>query len=274
MKRIIGGLLFVADSPLNLTQLAKILETEDRAAVKSALTELQEEYQGMGRAFSLAEVANGYAFRTEPDLANWLRKLRRQQASRLSPAALETLAIVAYKQPVLRAEIERLRGVDAGGTLRMLMEKDLIKVMGRKDLPGRPLIYGTTKRFLEIFGLKNLKDLPTLEEMEALIGEPEPAALEESPQGTLDLGLSDPATLKAANGELIEKDGAAPEQDKDSEQEPDQEAGEDAAPEPNDSEIDQISEASQLEPNPEAAAEASDPEEKQPPAGSQTATEP
>jgi segregation and condensation protein B len=199
MKRIIEGLLFVADSPLNLTQLAKILETEDRAAVKSALAELQEEYQGMGRAFSLAEVANGYAFRTEPDLANWLRKLRRQQASRLSPAALETLAIVAYKQPVLRAEIERLRGVDAGGTLRMLMEKDLIKVMGRKDLPGRPLIYGTTKRFLEIFGLKNLKDLPTVEEMEALIGEPEPVAVEESPQGTLDLGLSDPATRPMAS---------------------------------------------------------------------------
>ncbi|MFZ5587610.1 MAG: SMC-Scp complex subunit ScpB [Thermodesulfobacteriota bacterium] len=170
LKRIVEALIFVSEAPLPLAQLCAVLETEDKEAVAAALAELVREYQEMDRAFIIVEVAGGYGFRTRPELAFWLRKLKRDQVTRLSRASLETLAVIAYKQPVMKAEIERLRGVEVSGVLRMLMEKDLVKVVGRKDLPGRPLIYGTTKRFLEVFDLKDLKDLPTLEEMQALAG--------------------------------------------------------------------------------------------------------
>ena len=168
LKRIVEALLFVAETPLSLGQLCQVLESKERAPVREAIDQLQSDYQENNRAFELVQVAGGYTFRTRPDLAFWLRRLRKQQVTRLSKAALETLAIVAYKQPVMRAEVERIRGVDVGGILRTLMEKGLVKVAGRKDLPGRPLIYGTTRRFLEVFDLKDLKDLPTLEEVEGL----------------------------------------------------------------------------------------------------------
>ncbi|MCB2225929.1 MAG: SMC-Scp complex subunit ScpB [Desulfarculaceae bacterium] len=169
-KRIVEALLFVSDSPLSLAQICQVMEAEDRAAVKEALDQLIEEYQQMERSFELVAVAGGFSFRTKPNLAYWLRKLRKQQVTRLSKAALETLAIVAYKQPVLKAEVERIRGVEVGGILRTLMEKGLIRVAGRKDLPGKPLIYSTTRRFLEVFDLQDLKDLPTVEELENLAG--------------------------------------------------------------------------------------------------------
>lgn len=184
IKRILEALIFVSEGPLSLAQMSHVLETEDKDAVQAALLELVAEYQEMERAFTLVEVAGGYVFRTRSELAFWLRRLRREQVTRLSRAALETLAIIAYKQPVLKADIERLRGVEVGGVLRMLMEKDLVRVVGRKDLPGRPLVYGTTKRFLEVFDLKDLNDLPTLEEMEALAGEPD-IALESEVQEDL-----------------------------------------------------------------------------------------
>jgi segregation and condensation protein B len=171
IKTIIEGILFVAEAPLNVSQLAAILETEDQDTIKDALIKLAMELEELDRAFTLVEVAGGWRMRTKSELAFWLRKMKKQQVAKLSPAALETLAIVAYKQPVLRAEVERIRGVDAGGVLRMLMEKELVRVVGRKDLPGKPLIYGTTKRFLEVFDLKSINDLPTMEELESLMSE-------------------------------------------------------------------------------------------------------
>ena len=171
LKRILEALLFVADTPLGIPRLAGLVDTGDRAAIRQALVELMGEYQERDGSFEVVEVAGGYSFRTKPEYAQWIQKLGRQQVSRLSPAALETLAAIAYKQPVLRAEVERIRGVDVGGVLRMLMEKSLIQVVGRQDLPGKPLIYGTTKHFLEVFGLNSIKDLPTIEEMEALMGD-------------------------------------------------------------------------------------------------------
>jgi len=174
LKTILEALLFVADAPLSLAQLTNLVDSHNKATVKQALEELAREYDFTERSFTLVEVAGGYLLRTRPEMAYWLRRLRRQQVTRLSRAALESLAIVAYKQPVLKAEIERLRGVEVGGILRTLLNKGLIKVVGRKDLPGRPLIYGTTKRFLEVFDLKSLKDLPTLEEMAELGGESAP----------------------------------------------------------------------------------------------------
>ena len=169
LKTIVEGLLFVADAPLSVPQLADILETEDRQAIKDALIALAGELDEMDRAFTLVEVAGGWRFRTKSDLSFWLRKFKKQAVTRLSPAALETLSIVAYKQPVLKTTIQQLRGVDVGGVLRMLMEKDLVRVMGREDLPGKPLIYGTTRRFLEVFDLNSIKDLPTLDEIDGLM---------------------------------------------------------------------------------------------------------
>jgi segregation and condensation protein B len=113
--------------------------------------------------FVLKQVAGGYQFRTQGRYNEWIKRLIRPNAPRLSKAALETLAIIAYNQPIIRSDIEHIRGVDSGGVLRMLMERKLIRVLGRKEIPGRPLIYATTKHFLEVFELKDLKDLPTPE---------------------------------------------------------------------------------------------------------------
>ena len=188
LKTIIEGLLFVADAPLSVVQLAEILETEDRKSIKDALIALAMELEELDRAFTLVEVAGGWRFRTKSELAFWLRKFKKQTITKLSPAALETLSIVAYKQPVLKATIDHMRGLDVGGVLRTLMEKDLVRVMGREDLPGKPLIYGTTRRFLEVFDLKDIKDLPTLDEIDGLmldLANMEP--MENSAQQSLDL---------------------------------------------------------------------------------------
>ena len=193
LKTIIEGLLFVAEAPLTVTQLAEILETEDRQSIKDALIALATELDELDRAFTLVEVAGGWRFRTKSNLAFWLRKFKKQAITRLSPAALETLSIVAYKQPVLKSTIENLRGVnDAGGVLRMLMEKDLVRVMGREDLPGKPLIYGTTKRFLEVFDLSSIKDLPTLDEIDGLLQDAANIGpIETSAQRSFNLGAQD-----------------------------------------------------------------------------------
>jgi segregation and condensation protein B len=122
----------------------------------------------MGRSFSLKEVASGYQFRSRPEYGSYILSMFQTSPNRLSRAAMETLAIIAYKQPILRQEIERLRGVEVGGILRTLLEKGLIRIMGRRDLPGRPLIYGTTKKFLEVFDLKDIGSLPKLKEIKAL----------------------------------------------------------------------------------------------------------
>ena len=120
----------------------------------------------LGAGIFLSEVAGGYQIRTRPEYHEWVKRLLKPNPHRLSDAALETLAIIAYKQPIIRSDIEHLRGVDCGGVLRVLMEKKLVRVLGRKEIPGRPLIYATTKHFLEVFELKNLKDLPSPKEIE------------------------------------------------------------------------------------------------------------
>ncbi len=165
LKLIIEALLFTSDKPLKAQDILACLPDATLADIKSALQELQAEYDGMGRSIVIKETATGYQFRTLPEYAHYVLNLLKTSPTRLSNAAMETLAIIAYKQPILRHEIERLRGVDAGGILRTLMEKDLIRIVGRKNLPGRPLIYGTTKRFLEVFDLKNLDSLPKLKEI-------------------------------------------------------------------------------------------------------------
>ena len=168
LKNIIESLLFVAEAPLTVDQIKEVLTLADRKVIKEALNDLIADYNERQGAFMLHEVAGGYQFRTRPEYVPWIKRLLQPKPTRLSKAALETLAIVAYKQPLIRSDIEHLRGVDCGGVLRMLLERKLIRVLGRKEIPGRPLIYATTKEFLQVFDLKNLTDLPTPKEIEAL----------------------------------------------------------------------------------------------------------
>jgi segregation and condensation protein B len=167
LKMIIEALLYAAEKPLSAKEIRTVLPDAKEPDITEALEVLRDEYESMERSFSLKEVADGYQFRSRSEYAPYIMKMLQKSPSRLSKAAMETLAIIAYKQPILRHEIERFRGVDVGGILRTLLEKGLIKIMGRKDLPGRPLIYGTSKRFLEVFDLKNVSDLPKLKEIGA-----------------------------------------------------------------------------------------------------------
>jgi len=166
LRAIIESLLFVSEEPLSINRIQSILKEVDRKKIKEAIDYLIKKYQSQEYGFTLKEVAGGFQFRTRPEYKEWIKRLKRSNPVRLSRAALETLAIIAYKQPVLRCEIEEIRGVDCGGTIRTLLEKKLIRVFGRKDLPGRPLIYGTTKQFLEVFDLKDITALPSLKELE------------------------------------------------------------------------------------------------------------
>lgn len=166
LKNIIESLLFVADEPLTIERLKQIISGAEAKALRAALEELTVDYETRLGGFYLNQVAGGYQIRTRPEYMEWIKRLLQPKPQRLSKAALETLAIIAYKQPVIRSDIEQLRGVDCGGVLRVLLERKFIRVLGRKEIPGRPLIYATTKRFLEVFGLKNLKDLPTPKEIE------------------------------------------------------------------------------------------------------------
>ena len=166
IKNIIESLLFVAEEPLAIERLTKIIPEAQTAQIRQALEELAAEYEARQGGFFLNQVAGGYQFRTRPEHMQWITRLLQPKPLHLSKAALETLAIIAYKQPVIRSDIEHIRGVDCGGVLRVLLERKFIRVLGRRELPGRPLIYATTKRFLEVFGLKNLEDLPTPKEIE------------------------------------------------------------------------------------------------------------
>lgn len=184
LKKIIESLLFVAEDPLTAQTLSKAAGNRDISEVRTALEELIEEYRRRDGGFYLARVAGGYQFRTPPENTQWIKRLIQPNAPRLSKAALETLAIIAYKQPVIRADIDRIRGVDSGGVIRMLLERKLLRVLGRKEIPGRPLIYATTKLFLQVFDLKDLKDLPSPKEIEEMALESGPAAGSDEPAGT------------------------------------------------------------------------------------------
>lgn len=176
LKPLIEAYIFAADSPLSLERLSVLLE-RPRAEIKPVVEQLMQQYNESDRGFCLAEIAGGYQFRTVAELAPQLRKLSKDRSARFSRAAMETLAIIAYRQPITRPEIEYLRGVDSGGVMKTLLDKNLLRILGKKDVPGRPLMYGTSRHFLEIFGLRSLNDLPTLKEFSAL----EPALAEADP---------------------------------------------------------------------------------------------
>jgi segregation and condensation protein B len=168
LKNIIESLIFVSDNPLTLDRIQKSVPQADIGDIRSAIETLIQEYECRQGGFFLKEVAGGFQFRTRPEYHDWIKNLIQPNPIRLSKAALETLAIIAYKQPIIRNDIEHIRGVDCGGIIRTLMERKLVRILGRKEIPGRPLIYATTKYFLEFFDLKDLKDLPTPKEIEAM----------------------------------------------------------------------------------------------------------
>lgn len=170
LKRILECLLFAAESPLSLDRLSVLLE-RPKSELKPLMQEMVADFEQAGHGFHLAEVAGGFQFRTRQDYASWVRKLSKERPFRFSRAALETLAMVAYRQPVTRSEVEYLRGVDSGGVMKTLLEKGLVRILGKKDVPGRPLMYGTSRKFLEFFGLRDLGDLPTLKDFSSLAPE-------------------------------------------------------------------------------------------------------
>jgi segregation and condensation protein B len=178
LKNIIESLIFVSETPLTLDRIQKAVPDANISAIRSAIETLIEEHELRQGGFCLKEVANGYQFRTSPEYHEWIKNLIQPNPVRLSKAALETLAIIAYKQPIIRNDIEYIRGVDCGGIIRTLMERKLVRILGRKEIPGRPLIYATTKYFLEFFDLKDLKDLPIPKEIESASSFSEPVAEE------------------------------------------------------------------------------------------------
>ncbi len=162
------AVLFAAARPVSMRTLCSVLDEFDASQVRTAVKALTARYDHDASGIELAEVAGGYIFRTRASQKKYVLKARQKGPVRLSRAAMETLALVAYKQPVTRAEIEAIRGVDSSGTLRFLMERRLIRIQGRKDVPGRPLLYGTTRQFLELFQLKDLRSLPDSKELKEL----------------------------------------------------------------------------------------------------------
>lgn len=209
LKLIIEALLFASDRPLSVKDFRSWLPDSEPANIRSALKVLKYEYEAMGRSFSLREVAGGYQFRSHSDFAPYILRMLQTTPSRLSRAALETLAIIAYKQPVMRPEIERIRGVESGGILRNLLEKDLIRIMGRKELPGRPLIYGTTQRFLEVFDLDTIDSLPKLKEIKEFGNEENGTKTDASPEEEI---LPDKTPEQASGEEPFSEPQAVPQE--------------------------------------------------------------
>ena len=166
IKQAVEAALFASDDPISLSKLHDLVPEAKPAEIREAVDALKSEYDSQGRAFSIEEIAEGVQVLTRPAHADIVARLRRSKAEKkLSGAALEVLAIVAYRQPVKRADIEAIRGVQSGEILRALMERRLVRIAGREDAPGAPVQYGTTKEFLEAFGIRALEDLPRPEEV-------------------------------------------------------------------------------------------------------------
>ncbi|MCK5427048.1 MAG: SMC-Scp complex subunit ScpB [Thermodesulfovibrionia bacterium] len=185
-KSVIEALLFISADPLTSDTLTKILEL-DKKEIERLMGELINEYQLKNAGIFIAEIAGGVQMVTNPVCAPWIKKLLTADIStRITQQSLETLAIISYKQPITKAEIEAIRGVNSDGVVKTLLERRLVKILGRKEAPGRPLMYGTTKEFLQQFGLRDLSELPTLKEFREVVDAAEPLLTEEHPGGLLD----------------------------------------------------------------------------------------
>jgi segregation and condensation protein B len=201
MKKVIESLIFVAERPITPVQIGRIVKMR-MAEVKELVAEIIPEYTGKG--IEIVEVAGGYQFRSVASSADWVRVLVAQRPQRLTRAQLETLALIAYRQPMTRPELEEVRGVDSGSALGVLLDRGLLKILGRKDEPGRPLLYGTTPQFLEFFGLAGLKDLPTLREFTDLSDESRALFQRRTGQSVDDLGEAEgEVQADAAQGTVV-----------------------------------------------------------------------
>lgn len=171
IKAIIEAILFASPEPLSLERMGEVLEGVNPENISTALGELDREYREPGRGFHMIRIAEGYQLATKLEYAHWIKKLNIvKKHSRLSLPALETLAIIAYKQPVTKPEIEEIRGVNVDGVIKTLLERGLIRIIGKKEIAGRPAMYGTTKEFLRHFGLNDLSELPEPDEFEEMMG--------------------------------------------------------------------------------------------------------
>ena len=248
LRSAVEALLFSSDQPLTLALLAEALEA-DPARVSEALLALGEEYKAREAGVELREMAGGWIVTTTAEQHEWVaRMLRGKRRMRLSRAALETLAIIAYKQPVTKSEIESIRGVDSSGTLATLLERSLVTIKGRSTVVGRPLLYGSTPDFLNYFGLKDLAELPRPEELRALVAarEPEqmemleldgeglPRGLAGAPEGAMDAAAAPtaeaetaPAGTTAVAADLPAASDAEPAEDDDADEEDDEDEFED-----------------------------------------------
>lgn len=169
IKKAIECIIFVSDQPVSVDKLQQVFTELEKGDIRKFLKELIQEWGALGRGIILEEVAGGYQFRTEPAFSEYITNFnKRVKKFRLSRAALEVLAIIAYKQPVTRVEVESIRGVDSSGVINALLERRILEIKGRKEVIGKPFLYGTTGEFLEVFGLKNLSDLPTLKEIDEI----------------------------------------------------------------------------------------------------------
>ncbi len=172
-KLIIEAVIFAADGPVSVEQLARVVETFDADTITRLISELQQEYDANKRSFQIVEIANGFQICTRDEYAPWIKRFYTTElSSRLSVSALEALAIIAYRQPATRAEVEEVRGVNSDSVIHTLLERNLIQILGRKQAPGKPMIYGTTTEFLMHFGLRDLSELPSIDEIERMLGTP------------------------------------------------------------------------------------------------------
>jgi segregation and condensation protein B len=208
-RRIAEAIILASSEPIAPSRIAAVLPDCNPSQVRALVDELNAEYAEQRRAFEIWEVAGGYQVRSLPEFAPYLRQVQSSRALRLSPAALETLAVIAYRQPVTRAEIEHIRGVDAGAVLRSLLDRQLVRIAGHREVPGRPIVYGTSRRFLEVFGLAKLGDLPALRAIDAL----SEAQGEDAGEGEAQTGaeLAEPSDAATSAEDLAADDASAEE---------------------------------------------------------------
>jgi len=208
LTNVIEVLLFITDRPLSLRRLKDVL-FEDKVSdgeIKSAIDALVSKYNSPTFGIEIKEVAGGWQFASKSDYSEWVKKLYRERTRvKLSPSALETLSIIAYRQPITRLEVEDIRRVESGGVIETLLERKLIKIVGRKETIGRPLLYGTTQEFLRYFGLKNLSELPTIEDFAPQESPADDNAGEESTESS-DLPSENGTSSTGENPDVIEKD--------------------------------------------------------------------
>jgi segregation and condensation protein B len=215
LKSIVEALIFASPEPVTLKALTRLLDGEPKEDVAAAIDAVKQDYERSG-GLQFVEVAGGYQIVTRPELHEWVRRLFHERTShKLSVAALETLAVIAYKQPVTAPEIAEIRGVNTSGVLGTLADRKLVKIVGRKQVVGRPFMYGTTREFLERFGLNDVSDLPKVEDMSELLGFDLPAGVGEPlPQTALPFEMSDmpeTAEIRQMNGQPV--NGPATEDD-------------------------------------------------------------